>query len=508
VILPLIVHYAEQGQREFDRYAGWSAAIERLRDDWAGKNETAVPQLRDYLQDIAEQYELDALQDLIAEHMRLSWQADRGTRLEAYIETYGQEFEELASPAVVSVDLVEDEFLTRYCSPHGDTPALDEYEKRFPERPDVIERLKKRYLRGGRYVKLQKRGQGAMGHVWEAYDRQLCRRVAIKQPKPGLSESLEILQRFAAEARVTAGLEHTSIVTVHEYEHDKSQTPFYVMRLVEGQTFSEQIRDYHQPPVDRSTDERRLLWHRLLQSFVAVSDGVAYAHAHQVLHRDLKPGNILVGEFGETVVLDWGMAKRMRSGFAASATGDCAVPRQVAVNGEATQMGLDEPSADVVAGTPQYMAPEQAGGIADARSDVFGLGAMLYEILTNRPPHDWADGAQPADWMRIVREAQFTPPRCLNPQAPRALEAVCLKALARDPADRYQRVDELSQEMRRHLAGEPVTAWTEPYWGRGWRMLRRLCRSVGRRPQVGEALVESQLKPFKEHTDEDIFNHQ
>ncbi len=472
MILPLIVHYAERGERQADRYANWVAAVQRLRDDWEEDNDLDVPQLREYLQGIAEEDGAEALQDLIAEHMRLAWQAGRGTRLETYLEAFGREFEELTSSAVVPADLVEDEFLARYSMPHGDTPSFEEYEERFPARFDVIERLKKRCLGGGRYVKLQKRGQGAMGDVWEAYDHHLCRSVAIKEPKPGLSDSPEILRRFAEEARVTAGLGHTSIVAVHEYEQENDDPPFYVMRLVNGQSLNEQISDYHQPPVERSPGERRLLWHRLLQSFVTVCDVIAYAHAQQVLHRDLKPGNVLVGQFGETVILDWGMAKRMPSGAAASTAGACAVPRR----GEATQRGLDETPARIVAGTPQYMAPEQTNGIADARSDVFGLGAMLYEILTNRTPHDWADGSVPADWQRIVREAQFPPPRRLNPRSPRALEAICLMALQRDPTKRYQRADELAQDMRRYLAGEQVTAWTESFYVRSWRMLcqRRL----------------------------------
>jgi serine/threonine protein kinase len=183
----------------------------------------------------------------------------------------------------------------------------------------------------------------------------------------------------------------------------------------------------------------------------------------------LKPGNILVGEFGETVILDWGMAKQTPLVAPASAAGS----RGGEVNGEATQIGFQKTIPSIVVGTPQYMAPEQAEGIADARSDVFGLGAVLYEMLTNRPPRDWPDGAQPADWMRIVREACFPPPRRLNPQAPRSLEAICHRALARDAMERYQSADELSQEIGRHLAGEPASAWSAPFWDRGWRMLRR-----------------------------------
>lgn len=473
MILPLIVHYAEQGEREVDPYASWVAAIRQLRDDWKDQKEPQVPQLRDYLREIAANDAPEALLDLIAEHMRLSWQAGRGTCLESYLEMFGGEFEELACSAAVPADLVEDEFLARYSLPHGDMPLVAEYEARFPARVDVIEPLQQRCLGSGRYVKLRKLGQGAMGDIWEAHDHHLCRRVAIKEPKPDLAQHPEILRRFAEEARVTAGLEHTSIVTVHEYEQQSGDTPFYVMRLVNGQTLGEQIRDYHQPQFERSAVESSLLWHRLLQSFVAVCDVVAYAHAHQVLHRDLKPGNVLVGEFGETVTLDWGMARRMPAGTPAPAAGEATVPERANAAGQANPTPPDELPARTVEGTPQYMAPEQADGVSDARSDVFGLGAILYEILASRPPHDWPDGFPPAEWQRLVREAQFPKPRQLNPRAPKALEAICLKALQREPATRYQRADEMAQDMRRYLAGESVTAWSEPFLVRSWRKLRR-----------------------------------
>ncbi|MCI0539516.1 MAG: serine/threonine protein kinase, partial [Verrucomicrobiales bacterium] len=283
--------------------------------------------------------------------------------------------------------------------------------------------------------------------------------VAIKEPKSSLTNKAEAFRRFAEEARVTAGLGHPSIAALREHQTSDGSAPIFVMRLVNGQTFAERIRDFHQPPVGRTPHEQRLLWNQLVQSFVKVCEAMVHAHARGVLHRDLKPGNVVVEEAGDPVILDWGMA---------------------------TRVSMCGASLDAVAGTPDYMPPEQADGLADIRSDVFGLGAILYEVLTGRSPHGWSDGARPADWMRIVREAQFQRPRRLRPQAPRALEAICMKSLARAPKDRYQSAVELLEDVRRYLTGERVSAWEEPVWVRAGRWLRSLgCRSasLAQKPQ-------------------------
>lgn len=442
MLVSVIGRYAEAAEREVDRYAGWLTALRQLRSDWETAGWLAVARLPGFLQSVPPEYRPEAVQDLVAEHLRFAWQAGRGSPLEVYLQELAPDLGDLASPATVPADLVEDEFLARYLPPHGDTPAPEEYEQRFPGRPDVMKLLRSRCLDGGRYVKLRKRGQGAMGVVWEAYDRHLCRRVAVKEPGAAQAASADLRDRFTEEAHVTAGLEHPGIVGVYEYHPDREGTPFYVMRLVDGRTLAERIRDYHQPPPDRDPGEQRLLWYQLLHSLVAVCDAMAYAHARGVVHRDLKPGNIVVGEFGEAVILDWGMSKRITA---------------------AASDGSDPERAPcVVVGTPQYMPPEQADGLADPCSDVFGLGAILYEMLTGQAPHAWAANVLPEDWRRIVREARFSSPRSLNPRSPRALEAICLKALAPKPADRYSSAAQLAQDVRRFLAGEPVTVWVEP----------------------------------------------
>lgn len=445
MLVSVIGRYAEECERELDPYVAWTAALQRLHDDWVQGQRPGIAQLRGYLAAVPEAHQGEALQDLIAAHLRLAWQTGRGPCLESYLAEFADELEGQATAAQVPADLVEDEFLARCQVPHGDAPLPASYDERFPARPDIHTRLHGRCLGAGRYVRLHLRGRGAMGEVHEALDRRLGRRVALKQPRADLADDSALRDHLAVEARLAAALEHPGTVAVHEYHEAGDEPPFYVMGLVEGPTLAERIRLYHQPPADPVPGEQRLLWHQLLTSFVAIGDAVAHAHGQGVLHRDLKPGNIVVGADGETVILDWGLG------------------RQLGANGAG--------AGGAVVGTPEYMAPEQADGAADVRSDVFSLGAILYEILTGRPPHVWEGGIRPDDWPRLVREAHIPGPRSLHPGASAALEAVCLKALARDPADRYASARALALEVRRHLAGEPVLAWTEPMRSRVWRWL-------------------------------------
>jgi hypothetical protein len=423
-----------EGRWEVDSYSGWLAAVRELRTDWKGGSRPGASDLRCYLQPVPPDQQAEACQDLVAEHLRLTWEGGRGKLIEEYLAELGTDFPELASSATTPADLIEDEFLARYLMPHGDTPLPDEYARRFPHRDDVLARLRLRQLDGGRYTRLRKCGIGGMAEVDEAYDHHLRRIVAIKQPRLPMAQVPEVLRRFADEARIAAALEHPGIVTVHEYHaacRQKREGPFLVMRLVGRETLRDRIRDYYGLLSARSARERPLLARELLESLVSVCNALDYAHSHGVLHGDLKPDNIAVGQFGETVLLDWGQ----------------------------------------VAGTPQYMSPEQADGVVDVRTDVFGLGAILYEILTGRPPHAGREGCQQPGRPQPVEEARIPPPRRLNPRAPPALEAVCLTALSTKPGDRYQSVVDFAQQLRRYLAGEAVTGFSEPAYVRWLRKL-------------------------------------
>jgi serine/threonine protein kinase len=240
----------------------------------------------------------------------------------------------------------------------------------------------------------------------------------------------------------------------------EDQAPFYTMRFVRGRTLAEAARSYHER---RGRGEAGPLELReLLTAFVGACNAVAYAHSRGVLHRDLKPQNVVLGDYGEVIVLDWGLAK-----VVGEADGEAA-PVEAPAGGavEATVQGQ-------VLGTPAYMAPEQAEGRLGQFSpatDVYGLGAVLYEVLTGRPPFA---GAETTAVLRQVTHELPAPPRSVVPELPRALEAVCLKALAKRPAERYGSAKELATEVQHWLAGEPVAAWREPLSVRAGRWARR-----------------------------------
>lgn len=163
MLTTLLARHVAVSERTADRFAPWWAALRKLRTDWESGERIGAGQLPDYLDSIPEEHQRDALQDLVAEHVRLAWQAGKGRLLETYLVEFGSAFAELSSPAMFPAELVEDEFLARYQAPHGDTPSLDEYRRRFTARPDILKLLMDRCLDDERFVKLRKRGLGAFG---------------------------------------------------------------------------------------------------------------------------------------------------------------------------------------------------------------------------------------------------------------------------------------------------------------------------------------------------------
>jgi serine/threonine-protein kinase len=312
-----------------------------------------------------------------------------------------------------------------------------------------------------RYTRIRLYARGGIGQVWLARDEALGREVALKELRPETASHPAHRQRFLEEARVTGQLEHPGIVPVYELAADPADPrPFFAMRLVKGRTLSDAVGDYHEKR--RRREAAPLELHVLLGAFVTVCNTVAFAHHRGVVHRDLKGPNVLLGDFGEVIVLDWGLAKRVGE---SESEGPAAAP--------STTSGSTATAVGQVLGTPGYMAPEQAAGRVDridARTDVYGLGALLYEILTGQPPFR---GSDVQDLLRRVREEEPPRPRRLNPDAPRPLEAVALKALAKDPARRYADAAELGRDVQRWLADEPVSACREPLTVRLARFARR-----------------------------------
>jgi serine/threonine-protein kinase len=315
---------------------------------------------------------------------------------------------------------------------------------------------------GDRYTLSQLHATGGIGRIWLARDHSLGRDVALKELRPERAAYPSAAARFLKEARITGQLEHPGVVPIYEVgRRPGDQQPFYTMRFVRGRTLAESVADYHRRRSQGEAGELGL--RELLTAFVGVCNAVAYAHSRGVLHRDLKPHNVVLGDFGEVIVLDWGLARLM-----GQPEGDGeAVALEAPAGGEVEQTVQGQ-----VLGTPAYMAPEQAEGRLDMLSpatDVYGLGAILYEILTGQPPFR----GRTTDVLHQVLHEAPVPPRALFAGLPRALEAVCLKALAKKPAGRYERARDLAGDIAHWLAGEPVSAYREPWTDRSRRWLRR-----------------------------------
>jgi eukaryotic-like serine/threonine-protein kinase len=310
---------------------------------------------------------------------------------------------------------------------------------------------------------------GALGDVFMARNAELYRDVALKFLKPDRASDPDSRRRFLQEAEVTGRLEHPGVVPIYALGTDASGAPCYAMRFIRGETLQHAIDAFHaaeQPGRDPS--ERSLALRELLNRFVSICNTVAYAHSRGILHRDLKPRNVMLGKYDETLVLDWGLAKAFKRGDAARAVGE----ETLTPSSGSGEDGSDTPTLGVV-GTPAYMSPEQAEArwdLVGPASDVFSLGGILYAILTGRAPYT---GHRGVEAMEKVKQCEFPPPRQIQPGVPRALEAVCLKAMARQTEDRYRSATDLAADVRRWLADEPVTALHEGWGPRLARWTRR-----------------------------------
>ncbi|CAN5212786.1 hypothetical protein BH11MYX1_BH11MYX1_29840 [soil metagenome] len=296
--------------------------------------------------------------------------------------------------------------------------------------PDIAPPFAQRYRLGAEL------GRGGRGRVVEAFYTHLVRTVALKEvlPRAGVDE------RFEREVQITARLEHPSIVPLYDAGTMPDGRPFYVMRRVTGRPLDELIGKHHEI-------EGRL---GLLPNVLAAIDAIAHAHKRGIIHRDLKPGNILVGENGETIVIDWGLAKVIGEADASAGS-----RIEMAAAGQAGGDGL-QTVAGAVFGTPGFMAPEQArGDELGPGGDVFALGATLYQLLVGRPP---IAGKSATDMIAssIIRRIQ--PVAEAAPTAPAELVAIVEKALAYEASDRYPHAGGLAEDVRRFLTGQLVAA--------------------------------------------------
>jgi cytochrome c-type biogenesis protein CcmH/NrfG len=321
-------------------------------------------------------------------------------------------------------------------------------------------------LRSRRYVLRRFHAQGGIGEVWLAEDAEIGRQVALKRLRPKREGQKD---RFLVEAQVTGQLEHPGIVSVHDLGLDENGRPFYVMSFVHGRTLRAAIEEHHAG--GGAGEAREVEFARLLEVFVKMCQAVAYAHHRGVIHRDLKPDNVMLGPFGEALVLDWGMAKVLSQPDPPSG----APPVQPTYSS-----GSAETQDGIIMGSPAYMAPEAAEGRAadaNARTDVYLLGATLYHLLTGRPPRE---GRSHEEVVELAKTMPPPSPRRLKPDVPRALEAICLKAMAHRVSDRYASAADLARDMECYLAGAPVSAYREPALARTLRWCKRHRRGIGR----------------------------
>ncbi len=312
---------------------------------------------------------------------------------------------------------------------------------------------------GLRFRILRPHARGGLGEVFLAHDEELQREVALKEIQERHADDPERRARFLREAEITGGLEHPGVVPVYGLGAYPDGRPYYAMRFVRGESLRHAIDRFHRAEQDAGRDrgQRTLELRQLLGRFVAVCNTIGYAHSRGVLHRDLKPDNIMLGPFGEALVVDWGLAK--------------AVSREELANGATREPVAPTPASDSdltragsALGTPQYMSPEQAAGRLHQLgppSDIYSLGAVLYYLLTGRPPFG---GGDVATVLGQVREGSFQEPRAVKPSVPRKLESICLKAMSRMSEDRYPSAVALAEAIERWLADEPVSGYSGQVW--------------------------------------------
>ena len=300
-------------------------------------------------------------------------------------------------------------------------------------------------LSGTPYRIIRKIGQGGMGTVYLAEDTRLCRKIAIKVmnlPVP----SEEMVSRMTAEARIIARLEHPSIIPIHDVGRLPDNRIFYVMKWIQGSNLLTLA-----PRIQTLAEKLRL--------FLKVCEAIRFAHARGVIHRDLKPANIMVGSFGEVLVMDWGVAKALHGISEEEDSTDSTHSggkSSFHYDEIATSHGMTEDGA--IVGTAAYMAPEQSQGQISHQSeftDIYALGAILYFLLTGFPPQFSHFGSSETHYLLPPS------PRKMDSKIHRVLDAICMKTLAPDPNQRYCSVESMAEDIERFLGGFSVSVYHE-----------------------------------------------
>ncbi len=300
--------------------------------------------------------------------------------------------------------------------------------------------------------------KGGLGAVFVGEDHHLSRRVAVKFIHRNLARDPDSRRQFELEAEITGRLEHPGVIPLYGLGQSQDGRQFYTMRFIDGHTLDEAIRRFH----THQTGELGVAFHDLLHRFVSVCKTIAYAHNRGIVHRDIKPDNVMLGRYGETIVVDWGLACPVARDERLRQSGEQTLLPKAAGSGSSSGQG---------AGTPAYMSPEQASELAPTpSSDIYSLGATLYKILTGRPP---VGGESLVEIKTRIIEGRVPKPSSMQKEVARPLEAICQRAMALRPQDRYATALELAHDVERYLADEAVEAYVEPLNLRLGRWLRR-----------------------------------
>jgi serine/threonine-protein kinase len=331
--------------------------------------------------------------------------------------------------------------------------------------PGVVKTLDMPQVHSTRYTLTRVHGEGGLGRVWLARDHDLNREVALKELRHEADSESEA--RFYREAQITGQLEHPNIIPIYEVTRRETDNQlFYTMKFMRGQTLSERIIAHFKKRRDNDSDRVEFL--EMMSSFVGICNAIGYAHSRGILHRDLKPQNVMMGAFGEVILLDWGLAKFIDENGTKR-------PVQVheSYSAKSTEQGQ-------VLGTPAYMAPEQADGRTDQvdeRTDIYGLGGILFAIVSGHAPHRPTGAVSVArktqNLLKQISDGPTPSPDAVDSSVPAALVAICMKAMAKERSDRYGSASELANDVQRWLADEPISVYREPWRERVARWTRR-----------------------------------
>ncbi|MBV10487.1 serine/threonine-protein kinase [Rubinisphaera sp.] len=340
-------------------------------------------------------------------------------------------------------------------------PFLSRLFNRLDSQIDVEPTVPRRLKINTRIVGRKRIGEGGLGLVYKYYDKRLGRDIALKIARRKVVESDARLQRFLREREVTARLQHPAIPPVFQSGELSDGRPYYLMRLINGQTFAHRIREaYQTQPLEQSPSDLR--FGQLLSSFFELCDAVQYAHDQNIIHRDIKPANVMVENDGTTFLVDWGLARDESNHLNTDA-------EDAFRNDESEALGLSLTRDGQQLGSIDWMSPEQASGDPSQHTkltDIYGIGASLFHIITGHAPHGLASGEPEKSLMeRITRISQGEVPDPLmrNLQASPELASICRKAMSHHTEDRYQSALELKQDVQRWQRREIVNAHQSSY---------------------------------------------